>query len=187
MRTLQGTWRVAPLAILVAGWAWALNPATLAASRGYRTAVKNLRDREAAEIDWRPRPVSLALLADGHYRCYARADSVRGTSWRELYLWETTGVLVERRREKDGDLHLILASPDDASITLVAEVPDPREVPQEHRGEVAGARRVAEKLKRGACVVVRGVGFCDYEHGQRGAAPSAVELHPLTFAREVPR
>lgn len=30
---------------------------------------------------------------------------------------------------------------------------------------------------------ITGVGFFDFEHGQRGVAPNAIELHPVTGFR----
>jgi hypothetical protein len=41
------------------------------------------------------------------------------------------------------------------------------------------------ELRIGDVIEVTGVGFFDYEHGQNGVAPNAIELHPVLGVHRV--
>jgi hypothetical protein len=83
---------------------------------------------------------------------------------------------------------LVLASPNDLTITMIAEVPDPgcagacasgfaavyAQVRQQLSDYLNSAQSVARPLVR-----ITGVGFFDYLHGQRVVAPNGIELHPV--------
>ncbi len=150
-----------------------------------RWAVKTLSDPDRKRVKLQPvdatvedlvslkRPVPLSA---------ARADPVELTVFRleVRLLWLFT--------EADGDYHLVLASPRDTMITMIAEVPDPgcagaaasefgqtyaqvRQTLLDHLNAPGGEARVL--------VRITGVGFFDYRHGQRGVAPNGIELHPV--------
>ncbi len=109
---------------------------------------------------------------------------------------ETTTYRVRARlreyvREADGDYHLVLRDAHGRSI--VAEIPQPSCV-----GRISpfkrAIRRARARMDRhysvtsgfkatNARVVVRGVGFFDYLHGQTGMAPNGLELHPVLGLR----
>ena len=90
--------------------------------------------------------------------------------------------------EADNDYHLVLASPRDTTLTMIAEVPDPgcagacasgfasvyAQVRQKLLDYLNSPQSVARPLVR-----ITGVGFFDYIHGQRGVAPNGIELHPV--------
>ncbi len=66
--------------------------------------------------------------------------------------------------------------------------------PEEHASAGVGelcapvlARRRWEgwALKTGDLIDITGVGFCDFEHGQSGVAPNAIELHPVLSIQRV--
>jgi hypothetical protein len=40
-------------------------------------------------------------------------------------------------------------------------------------------------LRAGDLIEITGVGFFDFEHGQSGVAPNAIELHPVLDIRRV--
>jgi hypothetical protein len=105
---------------------------------------------------------------------------------------ETTTFRVHARlreyvREDDGDYHLVLA--DRAGRRIIAEIPDPSCVGRISpvRADIRRARArldaryaVTSSFKAtNRRVVVRGVGFFDYFHGQTGMAPNNLELHPV--------
>jgi hypothetical protein len=109
---------------------------------------------------------------------------------------ETTTYRVHARltdyvREDDGDYHLVLS--DKAGRTIIAEIPDPKCVASisPFRAAIRTARThmdahlsVTSGFKAAnQRVVVRGVGFFDYFHGQTGMAPNDLELHPVTGLR----
>ena len=82
------------------------------------------------------------------------------------------------RHEADDDFHLVIS---DGKHTMITESPAPicdsRAFPA-RQAQIAAARR-ALRLRPRARV---SVAFFDFDHGQTGVAPNAIELHPiLTF------
>jgi hypothetical protein len=89
----------------------------------------------------------------------------------------------------DGDIHLVVA--DEAGRTMITEFPSPAcdgQASPTFRRQMDTARstlltrfgdpgRAFHPLHGRATLT--GVGFLDYRHGQRGAAPNAIELHPV--------
>lgn len=82
--------------------------------------------------------------------------------------------------QADGDVHLVLGDPADTTRMLVAEIPDSACASgSRYASDFAEARRVFDTLPLGIEVEVEGVGFWDDDHGQLGAAPNDIELHPV--------
>ena len=84
------------------------------------------------------------------------------------------------REEADSDYHFILQ---EGGFRMIAETPAPdcdRGAKPIYQREMAQARRAA-----GTCAKARvtGVAFFDFDHGQDGVAPNAIELHPLLHFR----
>jgi len=84
------------------------------------------------------------------------------------------------REEADSDYHFILQ---EGGYHMIAETPAPYcdrgAKPLYHR-EMATARRAAKTCARARVI---GVAFFDFDHGQDGVAPNAIELHPLLHFR----
>jgi hypothetical protein len=109
----------------------------------------------------------------------------------ELTTYRVHARLTEYVREADGDYHLVLT--DHAGRTIIAEVPDPGCVASISplKGAIRVARAHADAhlavtsgfKAANRRVVVRGVGFFDYFHGQTGMAPNDLELHPVIGLR----
>jgi hypothetical protein len=80
------------------------------------------------------------------------------------------------RPEDDSDLHVVLQQ---GGNHMISEAPAPyctsRATPLRRR-----QMRIARSHVR-LCVRARvtGVAFFDYDHGQTGVAPNAIELHPI--------
>lgn len=102
------------------------------------------------------------------------------------------------KKETDVDYHIVLD--DGAGHTLISEIPNPAcilapsplgsgrvLVPSPLGAGIAAAREKfdtrlsAQTFFQNAGIPVRmtGVGFFDFEHGQTGVAPNAIELHPV--------
>jgi hypothetical protein len=152
-----------------------------------RWTVKTLSDSSAGTVDLSdtvsttieelvalPRPPSLPRRS--------RANAVERTLYRVearlLYLFS----------ERDHDYHLVLASPRDTTITMIAEVPEPSCAGACVSGFAPVYVRVRQTLfdylnspqsPKRPLVRITGVGFFDFRHGQRGVAPNAIELHPV--------
>ena len=154
-----------------------------------RWTVKTASDDDRHLITTSPREVSIRYLRTRHTPSYkpqtARVSPV------ELTTYRVRARLVEYVREADGDYHLVLA--DRHGRTIIAEIPDPACVAKISpvKAAIRSARTTMnahfsvtsdfKTTKRR--VVVRGVGFFDYFHGQTGMAPDDLELHPVTGLR----
>lgn len=109
----------------------------------------------------------------------------------ETRTWQVRAWLKEYVREDDGDYHLVLA--DGHGRTMVAEIPQPACVAgiSPFKSAIRTARehmdrhfRVTTDFKTTRTrVVVRGIGFFDFLHGQTGMAPNGLELHPVVRLR----
>jgi len=94
----------------------------------------------------------------------------------ERHVFTVVAAVVLVRAEDDSDLHLVLRQ---GGNHMIAEAPAPycdsRATPLRRRQIRVARGRV------GLCARARvtGVAFFDYEHGQTGVAPNAIELHPI--------
>ncbi|HEV7207019.1 MAG TPA: Ig domain-containing protein [Jatrophihabitans sp.] len=105
----------------------------------------------------------------------------------ETTVYRVSGTLTEYKLEADSDYHLVLT--DSAGRTMIAEIPDPLCVGasspllssiQKARGEFDAKYTPSGTFKTAnTAVTVTGVGFFDFNHGQTGVAPNAIELHSV--------
>jgi hypothetical protein len=98
----------------------------------------------------------------------------------ERRVFRITAAVTLVRPEDDGDFHLVLS---DGQQTMIAETPsascDLRATPGLQR-QMAAARTQVRLCARAR---VTGVAFFDFDHGQTGVAPNAIELHPVLAFR----
>ncbi len=151
-----------------------------------RWPVKILADSDSGRVDLVARDTTIAGLIAiprpaGPFPQRARVAPDELTTWRvRAILWEV-------RIEPDGDLHLVLASPDDTQVRMIAEVPNPDcALTSRHAPVYAQVRSDLRRLGRRALVWVTGVAFFDRPHGQRGAAANNIELHPVLKIEPAP-
>ncbi len=95
--------------------------------------------------------------------------------------------LTDYKIETDSDYHLVLM--DDQGNTMIAEIPLPGCVDPSSpflsqitnaRSELDAQLQVTSSFQTANVPVqVTGVGFFDFNHGQRGVAPNVIELHPV--------
>jgi hypothetical protein len=106
----------------------AVTPATVPAACGRhcgveRWSVKTLSDRDRGRVNFRPRPTTVAALAALERPVFlpegGRAKPVERTTF------VLRAYLAGWQPENDGDIHLILADPDQQTVTMIAEIPDP--------------------------------------------------------------
>ena len=99
-----------------------------------------------------------------------------------------TDYKLEGGSKGDSDYHLVLQ--DDQNNTMVAEIPSPGCVADgsPFAAQIANARAEFDaqftattsfQNANNIPVQVTGVGFFDFAHGQHGAAPNVIELHPV--------
>ena len=105
----------------------------------------------------------------------------------ETTLWTLSATLVKFIHAYDADYHIVFM--DSAGRTMIAEIPDPNCVGpgSPFAAGIAHARAqfdakftATEDFQTvNVPVQITGVGFFDYQEGQEGVAPNAIELHPI--------
>jgi uncharacterized protein (TIGR03437 family) len=105
----------------------------------------------------------------------------------ETTVFVLSATLIEFKLEDDSDYHLVLS--DSAGKTMIAEIPSPNCVSSGSSFTLGITNARSEfdaHLKPGTDfqtanvpVLVKGVGFFDFLHGQTGVAPNGIELHPV--------
>jgi hypothetical protein len=107
----------------------------------------------------------------------------------ELHTYRLTNThLRQYKIEADGDIHLVLR--DSGGRSMIAEIPYGSCVPTASRWKKAIAASRSNLLSHyrattswhyvNRLVTIRGIGYFDPPHGQTGAAPNGIELHPVT-------
>lgn len=105
----------------------------------------------------------------------------------ETSLYEIEATLTEYKLEDDSDYHLVIR--DTSGRTMIVEIPKTdclKQVSPFFNG-IKNARKqfdakftVTDRFQTtNTHVLVTGVGFFDFLHGQTGVAPNGVELHPV--------
>ena len=158
-----------------------------------RWAVKTLTDANHAEVNYSPEEKTVAELVSQarplHLPSDGRVESVETKTYR------VRANLVGFKWEKDGDqdFHIVIADLDQSDKTMIVEIPDPDcagVCASDHIAEIQKARedfvahcsqpsRSFRQLHGPLTVVVTGVGFFDFLHGQTGVAENGIELHPV--------
>jgi len=157
-----------------------------------RWEVKVLADAQAAEVDLaHPREATVARLASLPAPAYAER---RARAPEETQVFVLSAFVLGYKLEEDGDIHIVVSDrPDGSGATMVAEIPSSDCLQASRaRGEMDEARRAFlsvfqnrppgprfRPLRRPQAVQITGVGFFDKLHGQTGAAPNGIELHPV--------
>lgn len=105
----------------------------------------------------------------------------------ETTVFAVPATLTKYKLESDSDYHLVIQ--DANGNTMIAEIPDPACVGagSPFAADIQSARQVFDNQYTASGsfktvsipVCVTGVGFFDFNHGQTGVAPNAIELHPV--------
>ncbi len=101
----------------------------------------------------------------------------------EMQVYNINATIVEIRHEDDGDYHLL--AQDSGGNTMITEIPDPQCVGSSSPfiPLIEAARSYVTQNWNGSTRVnipasITGVAFFDFPHAG-GAAPNAIELHPV--------
>jgi hypothetical protein len=168
---------------------------------GYeRWHVKTLSDRDRDRVVLQPVEATVEQLAAIPRPGRLPQDRRAGAA--ELATYAVIGCLgvLDRQPESDGDIHLVIGGLVDRRLSLIAEIPSPdcEGVCQSGLGSVyarvratldsvLNSGRVSAECNNDVPLIrVTGVGFFDRPHGQIGAAPNNIELHPV-LAVDFPR
>ena len=108
-------------------------------------------------------------------------------------MYRIEGTITRVKRERNHDIHIVLADVATPGAHMVVEADDPdfgKNVASPFRDRLAAARQMFDALVsesggngldalRGTVVRVTGVGFFDFNHLQVGRSRSCIELHPI--------
>jgi hypothetical protein len=152
-----------------------------------RWSVKTATDADAALVDAaHPTPTTIATMRS--WPAQSNIPTNNRIAPYETTAWTIEATLTLYKKEDDSDYHLVLR--DAAGNTLVGEIPCP--------GCVGASSPVISRINNARAtfnatltattsfqtanipVRVTGIAMFDFPHGQTGAAPNQIELHPIT-------
>ena len=148
-----------------------------------RWSVKTLSDADRDKVDFTAKEATVGWLVSQEHPAQSPADQRIGPI--ETQTYKVRARLISYKLEQDGDFHIVIADVEDPGKTMIAEIPSPDcagACASAHVEEFRRARAVIMEISNQASsvsVVVTGVGFFDFLHGQTGAAPNGIELHPV--------
>ena len=193
---------------LAAKPAGAVMPDLLLAAVHERWAVKTGADADAqALMGQAPTPSTIADLRALEVPAVLPPDG--RSDGAEKTVWQLTATLQAFRMESDGDYHLVIADDQNNTMIAEIPNPGDITSPSFFAEQISNARtafdnhfQLAENINAptapaalgpgGAAqvqaaqtqqvavpVTVTGLGYFDFNHGQLGVAPNAIELHPV--------
>lgn len=154
-----------------------------------RWFVKTLADQDASSVAVSEfTAISIRDLNALPSHCDGGPD--RRTFPEEFRVFEIVGRVIYVAHEDDRDYHIVLEDADDPTSSIVTELADTRCAGASISPHLAALRSVEGMLASvlegkspatllGMTVRVRGVGFYDFDHGQRGRSKNCIELHPI--------
>lgn len=95
----------------------------------------------------------------------------------ERHIYRVRAAVMLVRHEDDSDLHVVIE--DARGRTMITEAPLSACAPRAtltRRRQMTQARAAVRVCARAS---ITGVAFFDFQHGQTGVAPNAIELHPI--------
>lgn len=151
-----------------------------------RWDVKTLTDNDAANINYSPSIITIPNLISIPLQNTISDNTPRFGI--EFNTYTLNCRIREYKLSTDGDYHLVLQDISDPSVTMIGEIPDPycESVTQSLRfNQISQARKdfknsllVTAQVDT-SVYTITGVAFYDKVHGQLGAAPDAIEIHPI--------
>jgi len=165
-----------------------------------RTEVKSLRDPTAARIQF-GLPIDTTISALNAIPPHCGPTGNRRVRHEELRVYRIEGTILRLKRERDHDIHIVLADTTNPKEHIIVESDDPnfgKSVASPYRDRLAAARRMMDALVsassadgfddlKGTIVRVTGIGFFDVNHFQKGRSRSCIELHPILTIERLDR
>ncbi|PYR93569.1 MAG: hypothetical protein DMF84_09205 [Acidobacteria bacterium] len=151
--------------------------------------MKTLADPDAAKVNvLSATPISIADLNAFPTHCSGLPEA--RTFAEEFRVFEIVGRITFIAHQDDRDYHIAIEDLNSPGSTVVAELADTvcmGAVISPHFATLRTAEAMFETLRDGrpvsnlvgTTVRVRGVGFYDFVHGQRGRSSNCIELHPI--------
>jgi hypothetical protein len=154
-----------------------------------RWFVKTLADADALKVNLESvDQTSIEALNGFATHCSGLPDSRRYAE--EYTVFEVVGRITYVAHEDDRDYHIAIEDPNAPGYTVVTELADTLcagAIISPHFSALSGGEAMWRLLLNdrqpselvGTTVKVRGVGFYDFAHGQRGRSRNCIELHPI--------
>jgi hypothetical protein len=154
-----------------------------------RWFVKTLADADAPRVDLSQVTAnSIAELNRLSAHCDGAPD--QRTYPEEFRVFEVSGRVIYIAHEDDRDYHIALEDPNAPGSTVVTELADTMcagAITSPHFATLRSVEGMFDILLGGrspstlvgTILRVRGVGFYDFNHGQRGRSANCIELHPI--------
>jgi hypothetical protein len=163
-----------------------------------RAQVKSLRDSTAGRIQF-DAVVDTTISALNAIAARCGPAGNRRVRDEELHVYRVAGIITRVKRERDHDIHIVLADAAHPRDHLVVESDDPdfgENASSPYRDKLTAARRMFDALVTqspaarlgdltGTTVRVTGIGFFDVNHLQVGRSRSCIELHPMLAIERV--
>ena len=152
--------------------------------------MKTLADTDASTVTLSAvTPISIRDLNGLPSHCEAGPD--RRVYAEEFRVFEIVGRVVYVAHEDDRDYHIAIEDMSAPGSTVVTELADTLCAGAVMSPHLAALRSVEGMFATvlngrspstlvGSTLKVRGVGFYDFDHGQRGRSRNCIELHPIT-------
>jgi hypothetical protein len=156
-----------------------------------RWFVKTLADPDASSVNLSVlTPISIHDLNGLSSHCDGGPD--RRAYPEEFQVFEIVGRVTFVAHEDDRDYHIAVQDLDDSSSSVVTELADTMcsgAAMSPHLATLRSVEGMFASMLNGASptslvgstVRMRGVGFYDFDHGQRGRSKNCIELHPIVF------
>lgn len=151
-----------------------------------RWGIKILTDEEAKTINYNPFITTIERLIYIDPKVKLKRTTPRFGI--EFNTFSIPCRIREYKLSDDGDLHLVLMDALNPKLTMVGEIPDPycssvMQSPKLNKILKARSDFKNTALFKGeidtSVYIITGVAFYDKDHGQLGAAPTAIEIHPV--------
>jgi hypothetical protein len=150
-----------------------------------REAVKIGTDSTSNLVNLTPQDTTIASLRAQPMPA-SLPSATRVPNSAETQNWRVSATLTLFKLETDSDFHLVLA--DASGATMITEIPSPScDAGSVWSTQIAHSRSAftakftpnSTFQQANVPVIVTGVGMFDFAHGQTGAAPNQIELHPV--------
>lgn len=151
-----------------------------------RWDVKTLTDPGETNVDYSPINITIKELVDIPFQQTLENNTPRFGI--EFKTYSIQCRIREYKLSDDGDFHLVLEDLLNPSVTMIGEIPDPYCSSVQHSKHLAAFTQARKDFQNSLLVtgqvdtsiyLITGPAFYDKAHGQLGAAPNAIEIHPI--------
>lgn len=158
-----------------------------------RWDVKVMADNEAKQINLSPLLTTISWLRNQKVHRMKGDETRQGI---EFQAYEVKCYIKFYKKEKDGDLHIVICDTRNGKKTMIAEVPGPKCKLVRQSGFADHYQEVWDYIEKNTTshsnekyfmknkkYTINGIAFIDFNHNQTGRAPNDLELHPIYYIK----